>query len=105
MSSRIEQLQQFVNEDPTDPFNLYALALEYQKIDEHKALDIFNRLLQEHSGYIATYYHLGKLYHTLTENEKALHVFERGIEESRKQNDLKSLRELQAARQELLFED
>ena len=105
MSSRIEQLQQFVNEDPTDPFNLYALALEYQKIDEHKALDIFNRLLSEHAEYVPTYYHLGKLYQGLTEVERALKVFEQGIEESRKQNDLKSLRELQAARQELLFED
>jgi len=104
MASRIEQLQQFVNEDPTDPFNLYALALEYQKTDERSAVDIFNRLLLEHAEYVPTYYHLGKLYQELTEIEKALHVFEQGIEVARKQNDLKALRELQAARQELLFD-
>lgn len=105
MSHRITQLQQYVNEDPADPFNLYALALEYQKTDEGKALDIFNRLCQEHAEYIPTYYQLGKLHQASGKNEMALQVFERGIEMARKQNDLKALRELQAAKQELLFED
>jgi tetratricopeptide (TPR) repeat protein len=100
----IEQLQQFVNEDPGDPFNLYALALEYQKTDEQKALDIFNRLRSEHVEYVPTYYHLGKLYQELSEVEKALQVFEQGIEAARMQNDLKALRELQTAKQELLFD-
>lgn len=105
MTSRIEQLQRFVNEDPTDPFNLYALGLEYQKIDVDKAMDIFRRLLNEHGEYVPTYYHLGKLYHVLRENKLALQVFEQGIEVATKKKDAKALRELQAARQELLFED
>lgn len=105
MSNRIIQLQQYVDEDPADPFNLYALALEYQKTDERKAVDIFNRLCQEHAEYIPTYYQLGKLYQALAKNEMALQVFEKGIEMASKQNDSKALRELQTAKQELLFED
>ena len=104
MATRIQQLEQFVNEDPTDPFNLYALALEYQKIDADKAIDIFNRLVDEHANYIPTYYHLGKLYQESAEKEKALRVFDQGIEAASIQNDLKALRELKVARQELLFE-
>jgi lipoprotein NlpI len=36
--TRLEQLHQFLQEDPADPFNLYALAIEYQKTDIPHAL-------------------------------------------------------------------
>ena len=29
-SERIKLLEQYLEDDPSDPFNLYALALEYQ---------------------------------------------------------------------------
>ena len=105
MSDRIQQLREFVNEDPKDPFNLYALALEYQKIDLQKAVEIFELLLRDHADYLPTYYQLGKLYQELTENEKALQVFDVGIEKAQKQNDVKALKELKAARQELLSDE
>ena len=41
MTSRIEQLKQFAKEDPNDPFNKYALALEYQKTDARKGIGNF----------------------------------------------------------------
>lgn len=102
MSSRIQQLEGFVNEDPNDPFNLYALALEHSKSDSRKAIEIFNQLLKKHPDYIPTYYQLGKLYIDTSENEKALEVFDLGINLSRNKNDLKAMREIQSARQELL---
>jgi tetratricopeptide (TPR) repeat protein len=105
MADRIQQLREFVNEDPKDPFNLYALALEYQKIDLQKAVEIFGLLTRDHPDYVPTYYQLGKLYHELAEHEKALQVFDSGIEKAQKQNDAKALRELKAARQELLSEE
>lgn len=102
MASRIQQLEGFVNEDPTDPFNLYALALEYSKSNSGKAVEIFNELLQQHPDYVPTYYQLGKLYIDLSENEKALNVFALGIKIAGGNNDVKAMRELQSARQELL---
>lgn len=102
MASRIQQLEGFVNEDPTDPFNLYALALEHSKSDGRKAIDIFNQLLKSHPDYIPTYYQLGKLYIDCSENEKALGVFDLGIKITADKKDYKSQRELQSARQELL---
>lgn len=104
MPSRLEQLEQFYVDDPSDPFNLYALALEYQKTDGAKSIELFNRLTQEHADYIPTYYHLGKAYQDLGEKEMALKVFETGIEKARRYNDLKALRELHAAHQEMLFD-
>jgi len=105
MADRIQQLREFVNEDPKDPFNLYALALEYQKVDLQKAVEIFELLLRDHPDYLPTYYQLGKLYLELTENEKAMQVFGSGIEKAQKQNDVKALKELKAARQELLSDE
>jgi len=102
MASRIQQLEGFVNEDPNDPFNLYALALEHSKSDSSKAVDIFNQLLKKHPDYIPTYYQLGKLYIDLSKNEKALGVFDSGIRIATDKKDYKALRELQSARQELL---
>ncbi len=104
MTSRIAQLEQFAEEDPTDPFNLYALGLEYAKTDEGKAVEIFTRLINDHSTYLPTYYHLAKLYQGLDDQANALHVFDLGIDEAKKQHELKTLRELLAAKQELLFE-
>ena len=104
MASRIQQLEGFVKEDPHDPFNLYALALEYSKSDVRKALEIFNKLLDEHANYVPTYYHLGKLYVDISENEKALAVFDTGIKVAADEKNHKALRELQSARQELLID-
>jgi len=102
MSSRIQQLEAFVHEDPDDPFNLYALALEHAKSDGRKAIDVFIQLLKMHPDYIPTYYQLGKLYIEFSENERALEVFDQGIRVTTEKKDYKALREIQAARQELL---
>src|ERR1044072_4542651 len=97
--TRLEQLQAFFNEDPNDLFNIYALALEYQRTDTTKALDYFNRVVRDHENYIPAYYRLGKLYQELGERERSLAIFEKGIEKANQQNDRKALRELQAAHQ------
>ena len=55
-NARQEQLLQFHNQDPTDPFILYGLALEYQKSDNKKAEELFDKLLTDHG--ITHEYHL-----------------------------------------------
>lgn len=103
-TERIIQLQRFYEEDPEDPFNLYALALEYLKHDLPKAQKLFETLLDIHSRYLPTYYHAAKLYQELGEKEKASLVFERGISLARELADAKAARELQSAYDELMFE-
>jgi tetratricopeptide (TPR) repeat protein len=102
--TRLEQLHQFLNDDPADPFNLYALAIEYQKHDLREALRYFEQLVREHENYLPVYYTLGKLYVTTGQTELAMKVFEKGISKAREQNEPKTLRELRSFLDELMFE-
>ena len=101
-STRIYQLIQFIKDDPRDPFNHYALALEYCKTNESKALGIFEDLAKNHPEYIPVYYQLGALYVRLGRVEKAIKTFRDGITTASKHGDHKTVRELNAALQELL---
>lgn len=99
--TRLQQLEQFFLEDPNDPFNHYALAIEYQKSDVKKALDLFGKLAAQHPRYIPTYYHFGKLLQEIGELKNAHTIFETGITFAQELNEWKALRELRAALEEL----
>lgn len=102
--SRIDKLIGFLQESPSDPFIQHALALEYIKIDEHqKARDLFEKLLQENPDYVGSYYHLAKLLETMGQEQEALQVYEKGMEQARIQNDTHALGELRSAWEELSF--
>lgn len=104
MSSRLEILLQYYKEEPHDPFNVYALAMEYISSDTGKALSLFEELLSQHEQYVPTYYHAAKLYTELNEREKAISTFEKGIAIAKKMNDNKAARELKSAYDEFMFE-
>lgn len=96
--SRLEQLVQMYNEDPSDSFIRFALAKEHEKNgDLQKALSLYKDLLTDDPGYTGTYYHLGKLYESKGEFENAGSTYEKGIEMAEKMNDQLSLRELKEA--------
>ena len=103
-TQRIQQLQQFYDEDPDDPFNLYALALEYLKHDRGKSAVLFEKLLQEHKDYLPTYYHAAKFFQEHEDKQKATEIFETGIALAKKKNDTKALRELRSAYDEMMFD-
>jgi hypothetical protein len=102
--TRLQQLQQFLKDDPNDPFNIYALALEYLKSDRAESLRLFDDLLLHHSDYLPVYYTAGKFLAEADEVKRAIAVFETGIEKARQQQEAKTARELQSALDELLFE-
>jgi hypothetical protein len=93
--TRLEQLQQYVNDDPNDPFNLYALALEFAKSDANKAEGIFKRLLSEHKDYLPTYYQAANLFESNGKHDLAITTLHSGVALARSLNELKTLRELQ----------
>src|SRR5258707_13773512 len=93
-SERIKMLEQFVAEDPTDPFNRYALALELTKSDKQKAKEIFDHLIHSHPDYVPAYYQAALLYLEMSLNKDATTVIENGIVVAKKQNNLKAASEL-----------
>ncbi len=103
--NRLEQLKQFVHEDPEDPFNHYALALEYLKSDQQEALRIFKALLENHANYLPTYYPYAQLLAEMKHSQPAEKVFEAGIAMAKRLNDLKTMRELQAAYEDWKYEN
>jgi len=96
---RLEQLTQFYEDDPSDPFTRYALAQEHLKRgNTEEALNFFEELVKTDPDYTGTYYHLGKLYERLGRTEDAIDTYETGIDHARKQNEQKNLSELQDAK-------
>jgi tetratricopeptide (TPR) repeat protein len=103
-SSRLELLEEYYRQDPSDPFNVYALAIEYLKSDTGRSKEYFTELLEKHPDYLPSYYHAAKLFVDLDEKEKAIEVYEKGIALAKTKKEFKALRELQSAYDELMFE-
>lgn len=102
--NRLEQLRQFIHDDPNDPFNYYALALEYAKSDVETAITQFKTLLQNYPDYLPAYYQAGNLLESAGDREQAIAVFEKGIALAKQQQQYKTLRELQSVLDELLYD-
>ncbi|WP_114750688.1 tetratricopeptide repeat protein [Pleomorphovibrio marinus] len=94
---RINQLLKFSNEDPSDPFNYYALALEYQKLDSPLAAKYYNLLLSEHPTYLATYYHAAGYFAGIGNPKKAGQIYQKGIELATLQHNNHAKKELENA--------
>lgn len=105
MADLLAQLIAFYEEDPTDPFNIYGLALEYSKTDKQKAVFYFNELLEKHSDYIPTYYHAAHLFDELGQIEKANWVYLEGIKIAKALNKQHALMELTRAYDSFLIEN
>ncbi|GAB4031496.1 tetratricopeptide repeat protein [Spirosoma jeollabukense] len=102
-TERIQQLIQFVQEEPGEPFNVYALAMEYLNSQPEQARIYFDQLLTEYPDYLPTYYHAAALYAELDQRDRAADLYEKGIKLALAQNNQKTLLELQRAQQ--AFED
>jgi tetratricopeptide (TPR) repeat protein len=105
LNPKIEQLLEFLKEDPDDTFTLYALALEYDKNDPSTAGHFYEKLLTDHPTYTATYYHAGKFYEKTGQKTKAEIVYRKGMVLTYKEGKQKAYSELQKALNNLLFEE
>src|SRR5580698_8787511 len=99
--SRLEKLLEFIKNEPEDEFLKYALATEYLRLnDSTKALEYYEKLVNEHPNYVGTYYHLGKLYEALNRKPDAITIYEKGMEAAQKKSDNHAFAELKAVYQE-----
>lgn len=104
-NSRLTKLMTFLEASPDDSFLLFAIAKEYEKLGTvDKALEYYLKLTNTDADYVGTYYHLGKLYEEEELGEKALEVYQTGIEIAKKIKDQHALSELMGAKMNLEME-
>jgi len=97
-SNRLEQLYHFLKERPNDTFLLFAIAKEYEGLlNDEKAKSYYLKLTDNHSDYVGTYYHLGKLYERAEEWELAESTYQKGMEISKAAGDKHAYGELRGA--------
>ncbi len=97
-NNRLSKLLEFLTNDSSDPFVLYAIATEYNVINDTKnAFHYYLQLIEEHPDYVGTYYHLGKLYEKENEKEKAILTYQTGMLKAKAKRDMHSFSELQGA--------
>lgn len=101
---RIKHLRSFILEDPGNPFNKYALAMEYYESDAQSSLELLVSLMEEHPDYLPTYYKAAHLFWESEQWEKADTVFQKGMKLASDQQDQKTLNELKSSYQNFLFE-
>ncbi|KEQ30373.1 tetratricopeptide repeat protein [Pedobacter antarcticus] len=97
-STRLTKLLAFLTNEPQDPFILYALATEYNSLkDTDNAFHYYLKLVAEHPDYVGTYYHLGKLYQQVGQQERAVEIYQAGMKAARDKGDRHAFSELQGA--------
>jgi tetratricopeptide (TPR) repeat protein len=97
--TRLEQLMKYLGDSPNEPFLLFAIAKEYEGMDNKpEAFSYYEKLVAEHETYVGTYYHLGKLYEKINEENKALETYKQGMVVAQKQGDTHAYGELATAK-------
>lgn len=103
--SRLATLQSMLQEDPKDSFLLFALAKEYEKLDNlTKAIEFYEKVVQNDSNYTGVYYHLGAAQAELGEKEKAINTYKEGISICKSVGDQHALSELKSVLMNLEIE-
>lgn len=103
-SNRLEQLYRFLEDRPEDDFLLFAIAKEYEKLENEEKAEMYYLKLQDlHPNYVGTYYHLGKLYERAEDFEVATEIYEKGMEVAKTIGDKHAFGELRGAYEMLNF--
>jgi tetratricopeptide (TPR) repeat protein len=102
VSSRLEQLQKFLQDEPDDVFTYYAIALEFKSMGRmHEAIEKFEEVIALDQNYVAAYHQLGILFSDMEEKERALEFLERGIIVAKRTGDLHAQQEMEEVRESL----
>jgi tetratricopeptide (TPR) repeat protein len=93
-AQRIKFLQDEIENFPEDPFNFYALAMEYRSSGNPDAAGLFEKLLQDFPNYLPTYYQAATYFFEAEQYARAETVFQAGIALAGTQGNEKALKEL-----------
>ncbi len=99
---RLKLLEQFTKEEPEDPFNWYALALEEAKVNSTRAAELFEYVLEKHPDYLPAYYHAGNLLLSQGNQKRAEEILRAGVNLARQKGEQKTMGELRTLLDELI---
>jgi tetratricopeptide (TPR) repeat protein len=103
---RLQSLTTLLTDEPGDPFLIFAIAKEHEKLqDDAAALGYYEQLRRDSPDYVGLYYHLGKLLERLQNQEAALAAYDQGIAVSQKLGNRHAWGELREARLALADEE
>src|SRR5262245_19953340 len=98
MKTRREMLEEFVATDPNDSFSRYALALELEKAGrEPEATAHFQEVISRDPGYVAAYYHLGRVLSRTGHVEEARDAYSQGVTAAIAARDQRTQSEIEEA--------
>ena len=98
-SDRLQQLLSMLKNSPDDSFINFAIAKEYEGLEnDENALKYYLQLVERDPEYVGTYYHLGKHYEKLEAFEKAFSTYKEGMEIAKSQGDQHAFNELAGAK-------
>jgi len=98
MKSRREMLEEFLAADPADLFSRYALALELEKEQRaEEAIAQLRLVIDRDAGYVAAYYHLGRLLVRAGQTNEAREIYRTGLDVAAKAGDRRTRDEIQEA--------
>ena len=101
-TSRLEQLQKFLDDEPGDAFTHYAIALEYSKMGKTaEAIAKFEEVIGLNPEYIPAYHQLGLLFVQHKRKEEALAILKKGIAAAVVEGDAHAAGEMQETIEEL----
>lgn len=102
---RPQLLRDFIKEEPENPFNYYALALELKEKDPDETENLFDYLLLNHPDYLPVHFPAAHFFEERDHIQKAREIFEKGIALAELKKEEKILKELKNAFQNFLFEN
>jgi Tfp pilus assembly protein PilF len=101
-TNRLEILRSMVEQDPSDSFRRYGLAMEYVNSGDLLAgVDEFIKVLDHNPKYAAAYFHGAQTLEKLGRVDEAKGLYRRGIEVTSAMGDDHTCSELQAALDQL----
>ena len=97
-STRLETLKSMVEQNPTDSFARYGLAMEYRNLgDLESAMTEFRALMASHPDYSPAYYHGGQTLERMGLLDEARTVYQDGLEATIRTGDQHARSEMQTA--------
>jgi tetratricopeptide (TPR) repeat protein len=95
---RLENLKSLVEQNPTDPFLLYGLAMEYRRMGElEAAIERFAELIAQNPEYVPAYFQYGQTLERAGKPDLASGVYTNGIAAATRKGDRHASSELSGA--------